>query len=471
MIGITAYGAYIPRYRIGREVFRQAWGMQYSPGERAVAYYDEDSVTMAHAAAVDCLGNANAGGMEALFLASTTLPYKEKQMASLLAAAMDLPATVRTADFTDSLRAGTLAMSSALDAVKSGSAPRVLVVSADCRMGIPTSAREQIFGDGAAAFRFGHEDVAVEIEASHSVNTEITDVWRRNRDPFPSGWEDRWAILYGYLAPLQEAIKGLLEKTGRTPKDFSRVILPAPDYRSHQELVRSLGFDPKAQAQDPLLNTIGATGAAHAPMMLAAALESAKAGERILLANYGNGADAFALRITENIRKIKPFRGIAAHLKSKRPLGSYERFLRWREVVEVEGSRRQQPFSSPTVLYRESGWLLPLKGSKCRRCGLMDFPPQRVCYQCGSKDAFDLIPLAKTGKVFTYTEDYLTGAAFEEFAGTVVLDLDGGGRFRALTSETEAGETHIDMPMELVFRKIHEGAGYNNYFWKARPTR
>lgn len=471
MVGITAYGAYIPRYRLGRDVFRQAWGMQYSPGERAVAYYDEDSITMAHAAAMDSLGAADATAIGALFLAATTLPYKEKQTASLIATAMDLPRTVRTGDFTDSLRAGAQAMNAALDAVRSGSVRKALVTAADCRMGLPTSAREQLFGDGAAAFVIGTEGVLAEFESAYSVNTEITDVWRRNRDPFVSGWEERWAILYGYLAPLREAVQGLLEKMGRTPKDFSRVILPAPDYRSHQELVRSLGFDPKTQAQDPLFGAVGASGTAHAPMMLAAALEEAKPGDRMLFAAYGNGADAFALRITEHIQTFKPVRGMAGHLKSKRPLGSYERFLRWRGLVEVEGSRRQQPFSSPTVLHREGGWLLPLKGSKCRRCGLIDFPPQRVCYQCGSKDEFDLIPLAKAGKVFTYTEDYLTGAAFEEFAGTVVLDLDGGGRFRALTSESEAGETRIDMPMELVFRNIHEGAGYNNYFWKARPVR
>ena len=470
MIGITAYGAYIPRYRIGREVFRQAWGMPYSAGERAAAYYDEDSLTMAHAAAMDCLGTTGLTP-DVLYLASTTLPYKEKQLSSLLAAVMNSGRTVRTADFTDSLRSGTAAIGAALDAVKGGSARNVLVATADCRMGLPASAREQLFGDGAAALIIGDGEVLAEFEAFHSVSTEITDVWRRNRDLFVTGWEDRWAILYGYLAPIREAVQGLLQKTGHTPKDFSRVILPAPDHRSHQELVRSLGFDPKTQAQDPLIGTVGATGTAHAPLMLTAALESAKPGDLILMANYGNGADAFVWRVTDSIQKVRPVRGIAGHLQSKRPLGSYERFLRWRGLVEVEGSRRQQPFSSPTVLYRESGWLLPLKGSRCHRCGLVDFPPQRVCYQCGSKDEFDLIPLAKTGRVFTYTEDYLTGAAFEEFAGTVVLDLDGGGRFRALTSETEAGETRIDMPMELVFRKIHEGAGYNNYFWKARPVR
>ncbi|MBM3132562.1 MAG: hydroxymethylglutaryl-CoA synthase family protein, partial [Chloroflexi bacterium] len=295
MAGIIGYGAYVPLYRLGHDAFRQAWGMQYSPGEKAVACYDEDSVTMALAAAFDCVGTSPFAPFDTLYLASTTLPYKEKQMASLLAEVMDLPKPIRTVDFADSLRCATSAMSSALDAVKSGSAHKALVTAADCRMGVPTSAREQIFGDGAAALLFDDRDVAVEIQASHSVNTEITDVWRKNRDPFVTGWEDRWAILYGYLAPVQEAVKGVIEKAQLTPKDFARVVLPAPDYRSHQELVRSLGFDPKTQAQDPLFGTVGAAGAAHALMMLVSALEQAKPGDRILLANYGNGADAFIL--------------------------------------------------------------------------------------------------------------------------------------------------------------------------------
>jgi len=31
-------------------------------------------------------------------------------------------------------------------------------------------------------------------------------------------------------------------------------------------------------------------------------------------------------------------------------------------------------------------------------------------------------------------------------------------------------QVEIDMPLELTFRKYHEGFGMNNYFWKARPA-
>ena len=48
MPGITAYGAYIPLHRLSRAEIARAWGGKTAPGERAVASYDEDSLTMAH---------------------------------------------------------------------------------------------------------------------------------------------------------------------------------------------------------------------------------------------------------------------------------------------------------------------------------------------------------------------------------------------------------------------------------------
>ena len=49
-VGITSYGAYIPLYRMSRDVFYKAWGGAKMAGERAVCNYDEDTVTMAQAA-------------------------------------------------------------------------------------------------------------------------------------------------------------------------------------------------------------------------------------------------------------------------------------------------------------------------------------------------------------------------------------------------------------------------------------
>ena len=47
-------------------------------------------------------------------------------------------------------------------------------------------------------------------------------------------------------------------------------------------------------------------------MVLVAALEEAKPGDRILFANYGNGADAFVLQVTDQIEKIMEAVGAVA---------------------------------------------------------------------------------------------------------------------------------------------------------------
>ena len=109
MAGITSYGAYIPYYRLNRKLIGEAWGTGGGPGEKAVARFDEDSLTMAVDASRDCIRGNNRDKIGGLFLATTTPPYKEKLSATMAAAAMDLPRELRVADFTDSLRAGAMA--------------------------------------------------------------------------------------------------------------------------------------------------------------------------------------------------------------------------------------------------------------------------------------------------------------------------------------------------------------------------
>ena len=61
MIGIVSYGGYIPRLRMDRMSIYQQVGWfapavaMFAQGERAMCNWDEDSVTMAVAAARDCL--------------------------------------------------------------------------------------------------------------------------------------------------------------------------------------------------------------------------------------------------------------------------------------------------------------------------------------------------------------------------------------------------------------------------------
>ena len=57
MAGIVSFGSYIPTYRLPRDVIAKEWGTPSLGGERAIANFDEDSLSMAVNASVDALGD------------------------------------------------------------------------------------------------------------------------------------------------------------------------------------------------------------------------------------------------------------------------------------------------------------------------------------------------------------------------------------------------------------------------------
>lgn len=473
MIGITSYGAYIPIYRLSQELIAGVWGAAVGRGEKAVANSDEDSITMAVEATIDCLKDIDRQSIDGLYFASTTPPYREKQSASIIATAIDLRRDIFGADITDSLRAGTAALRAALDAVAAGSAKRALVVASDCRIPPPNSAFEPIFGDGAAAFLIGDSEVAVIIEDKYTISSDFVDIWKREHDAYIRTWEDRFVVEHGYTAHLRQAVTELLNRSGLTAKDVTKAVFYAPEPRSHAAMARALGLDAKTQVQDPIFGTVGNTGAAFAPMMLVAALEEAKPGDRLLFATYGDGADVYLLRVTEQIENIRERRGIKHHLTSKMMLPNYGKYLRFRNLMEWEAVRRapETDDSSLNVVWRERRAILGLHGQRCRRCGHIQFPPQRICMWCQAKDEFDEVRLSdKKGILFTFSMD--ERAAVVDLPNVLCeVDLEGGGRFYGQMTDRDPSKVQIGMPIEFTFRKIHEGAGFHNYYWRCRPIR
>jgi hydroxymethylglutaryl-CoA synthase len=468
MAGIVSTGIHIPIYRLSRDDIAKMWGGRSGGGEKAVASYDEDSLTMSVAAALDCMKQSEQQA-DGLFFATTTSPYKEKQAATTIATAADFPKASRTADFTGSLRAGTIAMSSALDAVKSGSAKNILVTAADNRMAAANSKREQEFGDGAVALMIGSDNVLASIDGSYSIFDEIYDIWRTDEDDLVRSGDERFATTQGYLPVMQEAMSGLMKKHGLKPADFAKVVYYAPDAKSHANLAKSLGFEPKTQVQDPLYSVVGNTGTASSLMMLVAALDEVKPGDKILLASYGNGSDAFVLNVTENINKIKNRPKIADRLARKLPL-SYEKYIGWRNLMPIEGVRLPER-TAPSIpaLFRERRGVLALYGVKCRQCGTPQYPVTRICAVCQAKDDFDDYKFSdKRGKLFTYAIDRLALTPSPPGINGVI-DFDDGGRILCDITDCDINEVKIGLPMEMTFRKIFESSGITSYYWKGKP--
>jgi hydroxymethylglutaryl-CoA synthase len=466
MVGIAAYGAYIPMLRLPLALI--GGGKSGGP-EKAVANWDEDCVTMAVAAATDCLRGVDRTTVDGVLFASTSYAFKEKQGAAIIARALDLRREVMTADVGDSLRAGTTALRTAVDAVKAGSGRRVLVVAGETRMAAPRTALEANLGDGAAAFLVAADEVAAGLTAMHTVSEEVIDVWRAEGDPFVHAWEERFVVDHGYRQSVREAVRGLLAKSRLAPHDFTRVVLYGPDARSHAALVREVGFDP-GQAQDPLFGKVGNAGAAFAPLLLVAALESAKAGERILLASYGDGAEALVLETTPLVERLEGRRAVAWHLKRRAELASYDLYLRFRQLVATEHDRRAGAGISATKHFRDRDDDVTLLALRCRRCGCVQYPRQRVCFRCYARDAFDRVRLSdKVGTVLSFTFDNFAGSPSPPLVATVV-DVEGARLYLQMT-DASPKEVKLDMPVELTFRRIHDAGGTPNYYWKCTPVR
>jgi hydroxymethylglutaryl-CoA synthase len=253
MVGIISCGGYVPRYRLNRGLIYKAMGwmnpanIANAKGEKAVANFDEDSITMAVAAGSDSLKGFDRSKVGGVFFASTSMPYKERLNAGIVTAALGLNEHIRAADFSGSLKAGTTAMLSALEAVESKRTNNIIVCSSDCRLGKPASPQELIFGDAAAAFFVGDEGVIAEFKGSYSITYDFGDHYRGAIAKFDRQWEDRWIRDLGFDQFVQEVVNGLLHKYQLKITDFSKIIYPCYYGAARKRLNKGLGIAPEGE--------------------------------------------------------------------------------------------------------------------------------------------------------------------------------------------------------------------------------
>jgi 3-hydroxy-3-methylglutaryl CoA synthase len=466
MAKIASFGAYVPLFRLSRQEMANAWGVPAVPGERAVANADEDSVTMAVAAGSDCLAGIDPSSIDGVYFATTTAPYDEKQCAGVIAAALDLRTDINTADFTGSLRAATTALRAAADAVDSGSAGSILVVAADCRLGEPESMSEQLLGDGAGAVLISKQGPAT-LRGFTSTAGEQLGAWRRSQDRYVRSFEAKAETRYGYIQSAIQAGKTVLGKENVAPNDLAKAVITAADPRSLGGVARSLGLD-RGQLQDILFMSVGNPGVPLVLMMLAGALEQAKAGDTLLVVNNGDGADAFVVELEEDFAPVAGRKGLAGHLTQKRNLPNYTAYAGFRKLMKRDDV---DPRGSAVTYWRDANIVLNFHGGRCSNCGAVMYPIPRLCDHCAAKDQIEEIKLAHTGTVYTFTLDHLEDGQYVNVpVPRLVLELEGGGRVFLSMTDGDPQEVKIGMPVELTFRRLHEGSSFHNYYWKCRPV-
>lgn len=464
-VGIKDFGLYVPYNRLEKKTVGQFYQTRGGNGAKAVSYYDEDSITMAMAAATNCLSGKDTSSLGACYFASTSSPYAEKQAASLVVSALDIREDLRAADFAGTLRAGSNALLSAFDFAEKGD---VLVAVADCPSSLAASSEEATFGDGAAAFRIGSENLIAEFMGSYSVSRDFGDTWRLADEKMPRTFDARYALEYGYIPYVTESIKGILNKYGLTAKQITKVVLDASSERKAASIAKACGFTPE-QFQAPLLNDFGYTGTAYAPMMLASALEQSQPGDLILYVSYGEGSDALLFRTTA-ISKPGKGRGLEYFRTFKNSALSYDKYLRWREMMDFDPGRRPAPRRVSVVdYYRKRKKNLGLYGSICKDCGTPVYPSTRICVECHSVDHAEPYSFrGRLAKIATFTFDAVTYSPDPPNL-VAVVDFEGGGRIFASLVDVDPKSVAVGMQVELTFRIVRNAEGVRTYAWKVVP--
>jgi len=444
--GILAFGAYIPRRRLPRKIIADAmaWAnpalQAQAKGERAIRAWDEDSLTMAVEAARDC-DLAAFDAPENLVLASTTLPYADRDNAAVIVAALGLDECINTLDMTASLRAGTAALANAL---RAGDGPS-LVIASDCRDARPASPQEMQIGHGATAMLVGGGDGLLARALAHrAISRDLVDHYRAQGERFDYTVEGRWLRDEGFFKLIPETVRPLLAEAAVSAETIDHVIFPCPA-RVAGRLCKTLGLLVSALADD-LVAQCGDTGTTHPLLLLARVLEQATPG------------------------------AIEGHLEQRREETSYLRYLAHQGAVTVDWGNRAEfdNRTALTALYRNRDSVTGFTGGRCSQCGTVQFPSSRYCVNpdCRELDTQEPVSLSDMkGQVKSFTEDWLAYCPNPPLQyGNV--EIEGGGNIMMEFCDCEPGTLRIGMPVEMQFRikDVDHRRNFTRYFWKATPV-
>ncbi|WP_405066446.1 hypothetical protein OG558_32685 [Kribbella sp. NBC_01510] len=453
---LLAYATYLPHYRLTRSAVNAALtGIPRGSGARTVAGYDEDAVSMA-VAAIRALG-AGVGEADHLYFATTNSPLLDKSCSLIVHAASGMHGRAFALDLTG-LRSG-------LGALKAASESGGVAAAADLRTGRPGSAEEADGGDGAAAFLFGDsdgDDAIAEVLGSASVPKEVMDAWRTPGTSYALIGEDRF-VDHVLAQAVQEVVTEIGKRSGHTETPTTSVVSTL-NRRLASSLRASIGSEGGSEAQDAHRENTGYCGAADLGLLLASALDTAKAGDTILVVSAGGGADALLLRVL----KDGPFAGDRRPDSAGREIG-YHQYLTWRGLVAREPARRpERPSVAPPPAYRNSGWKFGLTGSQCLECGKVYLPPARVC-ACGAVDQTKPFSIADlTGTIVTQTTDGVSDSPAPP-ALAALIDFGTTGRLLLELTNASPADVADGAEVEMTFRRTYAVDDVPNYFWKARP--
>lgn len=462
MRGIVSWGAYLPYRRLDRSLITAFLGQGGGRGTRTVASFDEDASTMGVEASRLALKATDATPDSVVF-ATVATPYVDKTNATTVHAALRLPDSVPAFDLGASVRSVAGGLRFALAA-----GGTTLLVAGDLRTGLAGSADEAVGGDAAAALLVGEgESVVAEYLGGASVTEEFLDRWRTPGEIRSKVWDDKFSELT-YVGLGRQAFKEALASAGLALADVDVLAVAAPTARIGKAMAGKLGVE---RVAPDLTDVVGATGAAQPGLLLAGMLEAAEPGQVLALVVLADGAEVFFFRTTEALASLSPTRPLAGQLEGGAPL-TYNRFLSWRGMLDIEPPRRPEPARpSGSAAARSIDWKFGFVGSRDTTDGMVFMPPSRVSFDGERTDEMEPAPMADVqGTIATFTVDRMAYSPSPPIIFAVV-DFDGGGRLPIELTDTDLEEVEIGGRVEMTFRKLFTSDGIHNYFWKGKLIR
>ncbi len=476
--GIAAWGTYLPYWRLQRTAIAGVLGSGGGRGTRAVASHDEDTTTLGVEAGRRALAvGPGASVVQDLFLSTPDPAYLDKTSATTVHAALGLGRACGAYDFAGSSRS---AVGALVQALAAGGDPRAggrttLAILSDLRTGLAGSAEERDSGDGAAAFVCAPDGAVAELIGRGAASDEFLDRWRVPGESDSHVWEERFGEEM-YVPLAREAFAAALKDAGLAEGDVDHAIVAGLHVRAVKAVTKGLGVRDGVLAPD-LGASLGNLGAAQAAVALCEVLERARPGQVIAVVSLADGADALVLRTTDALTSAQQARteagvpSVADQLAAGRDDLPYATFLTWRGQMHREPPRRPDPErpGAPTV-HRSEAWKYAFAASRCLVCGFRHMPPTRACLSCHTIDQMQPERLADVpGTVATFTIDHLAFSLSPPVVG-VIVDFDGGGRYRCEMTDVVASELAIGDRVTMTFRRVWTAQGVHNYFWKARPA-
>ena len=477
-VAIKSFGAYVPSLRVDRRAIasNHAWVapslLAGAKGSRSTCGWDEDSITLAVAAARDALHGLPRESIGAVVFGTTTAPFADRLNAGVVAAALGLDEGITALDVTGSLRAGTSAFLTAADRV-AARGDAVLCVSADRRQTQMASTAELTTGHASAALIVGPGDGAARYVGGASLTIDFIDHFRSTGREFDYQWEERWIREEGYGKLVPRLIGDALSRAGISAADVTHFILPAPGSVA-SSVARKAGIKDEA-VSDQLRDGCGESGAPHPVLMLVHTLEVARPGDIVLVASFGQGGDALVFEVSEGIEEVRRSAGGVRKWLARGATCGYPRFQVINGLNDIDRGIRGEldKRTALTAAYRHRDLALAFTGGRCELCGTLQIPSNRACANpdCAAIDSQRPVSFAeRDGSIASLTSDRLVYTP-DPPAWYGMVDFDGGGRLLMEFADID-GSVEVGDRMKMTFRikDLDQRRGFTRYFWKAAPA-